>query len=354
MKLPIQPRRAVLDMRPYHPPLEGRAGKMRLDFNENTLGCAPAVRRALRRLTADQVAIYPEYETVRRKLARFFRVQPAELLLTTGTDDALRLIVDTFIEPGRSVLLVEPTFAMYRFYAERAGARIISLRYGQKMQFPLVSLLDVLRRRISRPDVFFLANPNNPTGTLVQPRELRQILEAAKRTMVVIDEAYFDYCGVTALPWIREVPESDCNPHIFEGGRAGRFAHRLRVRAFRDCRGVAKSALSVSVSVAALAAAEAMTRGGTYLRQSVREAHLSKREMENAFVRLGIPFFESAANFVLVDFGSRAPELLAKLRRENILVRDRRADFDRVGFVRITAGKRAETRKLLRAIERIW
>ena len=199
MKLPIQPRRAVLDMRPYHPPLEGRAGKMRLDFNENTLGCAPAVRRALRRLTADQVAIYPEYETVRRKLARFFRVQPAELLLTTGTDDALRLIVDTFIEPGRSVLLVEPTFAMYRFYAERAGARIVSLRYDQKMQFPLVSLLDVLRRRISRPDVFFLANPNNPTGTLVQPRELRQILEAAKRTMVVIDEAYFDYCGVTAL-----------------------------------------------------------------------------------------------------------------------------------------------------------
>jgi histidinol-phosphate aminotransferase len=86
----------------------------------------------------------------------------------------------------------------------------------------------------------------------------------------------------------------------------------------------------------------------------VREVHLSKREMENAFVRLGIPFFESAANFVLVDFGARAPELLAKLRREKILVRDRRADFDRLGYVRITAGTRTETRKLLRAIERIW
>jgi histidinol-phosphate aminotransferase len=354
MKLPVQPRRAVLDMRSYHPPLEGRAGKMRLDFNENTMGCAPAVRRALRRLTADQVAIYPEYETVRRKLARYFRVHPAELLLTTGTDDALRLIVDTFIEPGRSVLLVEPTFAMYRFYSERAGARIISLRYGQKMQFPLESLLDVLRRRTSRPDVFFLANPNNPTGTLVQLQELRQILEAAKHTMVVLDEAYFDYCGVTVLPWLRRhsnliVTRTFSKAAGMAGLRIGCVFARTAISAELQ-----KAHSPYPVSVAALAAAEAMTCAAPFLRRSVREAHLSKREMENEFVRLGIPFFESAANFILVDFGARARELLAKLRRKNILVRDRRADFDRVGYVRITAGTRTETRKLLRAIERIW
>ncbi len=354
MKLPIQPRRAVLGMRPYHPPLEGRCGKMRLDFNENTMGCAPAVRRALRRLTADQVAIYPEYETVRRKLARYFRVQPAELLLTTGTDDALRLIVDTFIEPGRSVLLVEPTFAMYRFYAERAGARIVSLRYGQKMQFPLESLLNVLGRRVLRPDVFFLANPNNPTGTLVPLGSLSKILDAAKHTLVVIDEAYFDYCGATALPWIHKYPNLIVTRTFSKA--AGLAGLRIGcVFARSAIAGELQKALSpYPVSVAALAAAEAMTRGGSYLRRSVREAHLSKREMENAFVRLGIPFFESAANFVLVDFGARATELLAKLRREKILVRDRRADFDRAGYVRITAGTRSETRKLLRVIERIW
>ncbi|MGH9704565.1 MAG: histidinol-phosphate transaminase [Candidatus Acidiferrales bacterium] len=354
MKLPIEPRRAVMKMRPYHPPLEGRGGKVRLDFNENTLGCAPAVRRALRKLTANQVAIYPEYQAVRHKLARYFGVRPAELLLTTGTDDALRLIVDTFIEPGRRVLLAEPTFAMYRFYAERAGARILTLRHGPKMQFPLAEVLAKMRARVSRPDLFFLANPNNPTGTLVPLEDLGRMLDAARKTLVVIDEAYFDYCGVTALPWIRRytnliVTRTFSKAAGMAGLRIGCVFARAKIAAELQ-----KAHSPYPVSVAALVAAEAMTHDRAFLRLSVREALRSRREMENAFVRLGIPFFASAANFVLADFGARGPEILAKLRRENILVRDRRADFDRAGYIRITTGARSETGKLLRAIERIW
>ncbi|HJY86346.1 MAG TPA: hypothetical protein VKE24_05865, partial [Candidatus Acidoferrales bacterium] len=87
MKLAVPARRTVERMRAYHPPLEGRAGKLRLDFNENTMGCSPEVRRALARLTRDQVAMYPEYEAAERRLTRFFQVRPEELLLTNGTDD---------------------------------------------------------------------------------------------------------------------------------------------------------------------------------------------------------------------------------------------------------------------------
>ena len=134
MRPPLPVRRAVKRMRPYHPPLEGRAGMLRLDFNENTLGPSPAVRRALARLAPDRLAMYPEYEATGRRLARYFRVRPAELLLTNGTDDALRLVVDTFVEPGSRVLLVEPAFAMYRFYAELADARILALRYDGAMR----------------------------------------------------------------------------------------------------------------------------------------------------------------------------------------------------------------------------
>ena len=92
---------------------------------------------------------------------------PTELLLTNGTDEALHLIVDTFVEPDDAVLLVEPTFAMYRFYSELAGTRIQALRYDAAMQFPKQALLAALRKR---PRVFFLANPNNPTGSVLQPR----------------------------------------------------------------------------------------------------------------------------------------------------------------------------------------
>src|SRR5712692_4931133 len=92
VRLTVPMRRAVERMRGYHPPLEGRAGKLRLDFNENTMGCSPAVRAALGKMAREQVAMYPEYESVRRRLARYFGVAPGELVLTNGTDDALRLV----------------------------------------------------------------------------------------------------------------------------------------------------------------------------------------------------------------------------------------------------------------------
>ncbi len=206
MKLPKIPvRRAVLAMAPYGAPEEGRARKLRLDFNENTVGCSPAVLRALSHMTAQQIAIYPEYQATTRRLARFFRVRPEEMHLTNGIDDALHLIADTFIEDGDSVLVAEPTFEMYRFFSELAGARVTALRYDDEMKFPVADVLRELRGSSpSIPRALFIANPNNPTGTLVQPEDLRRILRAASRTLVLVDEAYFDFSGLTILPWIRE------------------------------------------------------------------------------------------------------------------------------------------------------
>src|SRR6202011_2588142 len=163
----VKIRCAVLRLAPYDAPEEGRARKLRLDFNENTVGCSPAVLRALSRMTAEQMAIYPEYQATTKRLARFFRVQPQEIHLTNGIDDALHLIADTFIENGDTVLIAEPTFDMYRFFSELAGARIIALRYDDEMNFHVADVVERLRSSSStKPRVLFIANPNNPTGTL--------------------------------------------------------------------------------------------------------------------------------------------------------------------------------------------
>src|SRR5690349_17814993 len=200
MKGAIKVRAAVKKMRAYHPPLEGRTEKLRMDFNENPIGCSPSVLRALAKLTANTISAYPEQETVRRKVARYFRVDPTELLLTNGTDEALSLVVNTFVEPKDDVLLVEPTYAMYRFYSELAGATIVAPRYDDAMCFPWNNVLRALR---AGPRVFFLPNPNSPTGNLLSLKQLQRILKAATRTMVVIDEAYFEFSRVTVIPWIR-------------------------------------------------------------------------------------------------------------------------------------------------------
>jgi len=125
-------------------------------------------RKAHHQTTGD----VPEYQAPTRRIARYFGVRPEELLLTNGGDDALRVFFDTFVQSGSSILICEPTFPMYRYYAEIYGARISVLRYGSEMEFPLPGVISALRRR---PSVLFIANPNNPTGTLLQKEELRSI-----------------------------------------------------------------------------------------------------------------------------------------------------------------------------------
>jgi histidinol-phosphate aminotransferase len=349
----IRVRKAVLDLAPYNAPEEGRAKKLRLDFNENTVGCSPAVLRALSRITAEQMAIYPEYQATTRRLARFYGVRPEEMHLTNGIDDALHLIADTFIEDGDSVLVVEPTFDMYRFFAALAGARVIALRYDEEMRFPVDEVVRELRRAPKRsPRVLYIANPNNPTGTQVSTQDLRRILKAASHTLVLIDEAYFDFSGLTILPWIR------------------RFPNLLVARTFSKSAGLAalrlgclfgtpeilstmrRACTPYPVNTAALVAAEAAIRDKRFARNYIREVLKSRGLLEKGLTRLGARIYPSAANFVLADFGPAARRLVRALERKGILVRERR-DFPRTGFVRISAGTPADTKRALRAMEAI-
>jgi histidinol-phosphate aminotransferase len=350
-KIPI--RKAVLGLAPYNAPEEGRAKKLRLDFNENTVGCSPAVLRALSRMTAEEMAIYPEYQATTKRLARFFGVRPAEMHLTNGIDDALHLIADTFIDDGDSVLVVEPTFDMYRFFAELAGARVIALRYDEEMRFPMDAVIAALRQPAKRcPRVLYIANPNNPTGTLVLREELRQILHAATKTLVLVDEAYFDFAGLTILPWIRRCPNLLVARTFSKS--AGLAALRIGcLFGMRELLAVMRCACTpYPVNSAALVAAEAAIRDPHFLRNYTREVLQSRAMLEKGLVRLGARIYPSSANFVLADFGPVARRLVRALERKGILVRGRR-DFPREGFVRISAGTRADTRKVLRAMEGI-
>ena len=348
IKIPNIPvRRAVLGLAPYGAPDEGRAGKLRLDFNENTVGCSPAVLRALSRMTGEQMAMYPEYQATTRRLARFFRVRPDEILLTNGVDDALHLISDTFIERGDAVLLAEPTFDMYRFFAELAGARVIALRYDAEMRFPIAGVLRELRRS---PRVLYIANPSNPTGTLVQPAALRRILRAASRTLVLVDEAYFDFSGLTVLSWIRRYPNLMVSRTFSKS--AGLAALRLGCLFARPeiLSVMRRASTPYPVNTAALVAAEASIRDTRFVRKYTREVMQSRVLLEKGLTRLGARVYPSAANFVLADFGPGAHRMVRALERKGILVRERK-DFPREGFVRISAGTRADTRRLLRAIQ---
>jgi histidinol-phosphate aminotransferase len=350
MTATIQVRRAVQRMRPYNPPLEGRTKKLRLDFNENPIGCSPAVRRALAKLSSASISAYPEQETVRRKAAKHFGIQPSELLLTNGTDEALSLVVSTFVEPQDTVLLVEPTYAMYRFYSELADANIFATRYDSTMSFPWKNVMSALK---ANPRVFFLPNPNSPTGNLLSLPGLLRILTAAKHTIVVIDEAYFEFSCVTVIPWIRRhknliVTRTFSKTAGLAGLRLGCIVTHQELAAT-----MRKAQSPYPVNAAALVAAEAAMRDHKFIGRTVREVRRSHKELQRGLSRLHIPYFPSAGNFVLAKVGLRTKEIVAALARRGILIRDRSSDFGGEGFVRITLGTLAQTRHLLKELKEI-
>ena len=201
----VKPREAVLRMAPYSPPTAGRSDKLRLDFNENTVGCSPRVIEFLKsRLDAANLAVYPEYGEARETVADFFGTRPEQFVFTNGTDEAIQVFINTYVDDGDEVLILRPAYAMYRFYAEVAGAKIVEIPYQPPlMDFPLNEVLEAITPETR---AVLIANPNNPTGTGVGLLAIERILKRARRAVVFIDEAYYEFAGVTALAHIENCP----------------------------------------------------------------------------------------------------------------------------------------------------
>src|SRR3954464_10441326 len=198
----LKARATVQTLKEYHPPLAGREG-LRLDFNENTVGCSPRVLAKLQQVTAGQVATYPERGPVERVVASHFAVAPEQVLLTNGVDEALHLIAETYLEPGEDVIISTPTFSMYEVYAGATGAKTIAIQQERDFQFPTDKVLAAITPRTR---MIALATPNNPTGQVVSISDIERLAHAAPDTAILVDEAYHEFHGESALPLISKYP----------------------------------------------------------------------------------------------------------------------------------------------------
>ena len=347
----VRPREAVLKMAPYSPPTAGREGKLRLDFNENTVGCSPRVIEFLREhLQPAGLAVYPEYADTKRVLADFFEVKPEQFLLTNGTDEAIQVFINTYVNTGDEVVVLRPAYAMYRFYAEVAGAAIREVAYRPpQMDFPLDEMLHAITPTTR---AVIIANPNNPTGTAVQFHGIERILKRARKAAVLIDEAYYEFCGVTALPLVERAPNlfvSRTFSKVY-----GMAAMRLGC-VFSNPANIAflhKAQSPYSVNTVAGLAVQAAVQDRAYIAKYVAEVLAARELLCVGLEKLGIGYVPSSANFVLANLGKRAIEIRDALRGRGILVRDR--SYEVPGHVRMTVGTREQTRRLLATITEIW
>jgi len=347
----IRARKAVEKLQKYYPPLEGRAGLLRLDFNENTVGCPPGVVRAFRRaIRPDWFARYPEYEEGSQALARYFGVSSEEMLLTNGVDDAIKLICDTFVDPGDLMAIPSPTFPIYQFFHDLAGGRTRLIHYDENLRLPVK---DFVAGAGKRTRWVALANPNNPTGTLISKPDLKIILGAMPHTLVLVDEAYFDFSGLTILPWIRKYPNLIVSRTFSKafGLAAIRTGFLFTNRRIADL--LRRTHAAFAVNAAALVCALEAVRHEDYVQRYAKMVIRNRERFCRQLEAMGIAFAPSASNFVLTRVGPRAHELAMRLRRQGILVRDWSYDPHLKGYLRMTIGTTAQMKRLTEELERV-
>jgi len=333
-----------------------RAGALRLHLNENTGGCSPAVIDAIRQLTTEDVAVYPNYAALVSECAEYLGVREAQLVLTNGLDEGILATTITCftrnVVAGRpNAVIPQPAFEMYKVFVQAAGGQVIPIAPRADFEFPTAEVLNALT---AQTRLIFLTSPNNPTGQLIPREALREMARSVPAEVTVfVDEAYYDFCGETFLP------ELDAHPNVVIGrtfakahGLAGLRAGCLigdadRIEAIRS------AVPPYSLSVFAVAGWRAALRDREYLAWYRTQVQESRELLYAACTRLRLPFWKSAGNFVLINVGTSesAAEMVDALASRGILVRDRSHDAGCAGCIRITAGLVRHTELAIEALE---
>ena len=350
MPRPPTPRRAVREMDPYNPPLEGRGQKLRLDFNENVAGCSPKVLDVLRTAASRGfVATYPEYAEARRRLGAHLGVDADQVIIGAGTDEVINAVMHAYVDPGDEVIIPTPSFSMFKFYAQLVGGVPVPVPYRQPdLGFPVSELLAAIGKRTR---AICIASPNNPTGGVLGREQAEQVLSAADGCAVLIDEAYFDFHGETVVGLIEDWPNlfvarTFSKAYGMAGLRVGVLASQLGNIAIAR-----KGQSPYGVNSLAIRCALAAIEDEAYVREYVRQVLQARELLCAALEELHVRYWPSRANFVLFEVGDAAAEVCDALSDGGILIRNQSRHIP--GAVRVTVGPLEVTVRFVAALREV-
>ncbi len=342
-------------MKPYDKAIELYDG-LRLHQNENTGGCSPRVVAALRALDANQIGFYPPYAAATATCARHFGVDPKEIILTNGLDEGIMALAITRLRPTAGApppeaVVPEPAFDVYRLDAEVAGATVVSVAPTPDFLLPLH---EVLRAITANTRVVFIANPNNPTGVSTPAETVSEIARRVPpEAIVFLDEAYAEFAGHS---FISRLPS---HPNVVIGrtfskayGLAGLRIGCL-IGAASTLEPIRPAIPLYNVNVAAITAVTAAIADRDHLQRYLDQVRQSKQLFYEACDRLGLKYWPSDANFVLVNAGALTGALVEGLARRGVFVKDRSSEPGCAGCIRIVTGMVAHTRRCIDAIEQV-
>jgi len=325
-----------------------RKDKIKLDLNENLMGCSLKVIEALKKVTYDEISMYPEYDTFMNKLASYLNLEPNNLMLTNGADEALRVIMDTYLDKSDEIIIPIPTFYIFESYSEIIGAKKKFVYYNDDLSFPVESILEKIN---DNTKMIAIVNPNNPTGTLVERQAIIGILEKAKNSIVLIDEAYFQFSNKSCRDLINSynnliIVQTFSKGFGLAGVRLGYIISNEDV-----IQNLKKIVLPFEVNVLSIIAGSAALDDLDFVDHYVSLVRDNRSYLLSELNKIGVKTYPSDANFIVANFGENLDVVFKKLNDKNILVNNVSGLPLLDGCLRIAVGTKNQMETLIHEIK---
>ncbi|CFX69669.1 Pyridoxal phosphate-dependent transferase [Syntrophomonas zehnderi OL-4] len=355
-------RREIFTLKPYIPgkPIEevkrelGLTDVIKLASNENPLGSSPKAMAAVKASISD-LHLYPDANChdLKKKLASVYGMPEKSILIGNGSDELFRLLAETFLESRDQVIFAQPTFSEYEFVSRIMGAECI--------QIPLKDYthdLSAIINAISiKTKIIFICNPNNPTGTIVNSRQINEFMEQVPDDiLVVFDEAYQEYVEspqyASGLQFVREgrnVLVSRTFSKIY-GLAALRIGYALTTPAIAQA--VERVAEPFNVNMLAQVAALAALDDTEFIDKSLQNNRLGKEYLYKELTRLEIEYIPTETNFIFLDTGHNCQGVFKNLLQQGIIVRAGDS-FGCPNYIRVTIGIPEQNRRFIRSLQKV-
>ncbi|OXM85304.1 histidinol-phosphate transaminase [Paenibacillus rigui] len=356
-EIQVQGRKILQQMKPYSPgkPIWEVQQELGIDYvvklasNENPLGPSPKALEALAAFLPE-LNRYPDAgaKLLNQALAAQLNLQPQQLIVTNGGDELITLVAETFLEAGDEIVVPSPTFSEYEFGATLMGASTVSVPLNDDYSYDISAILSSVTERTK---LVCICSPNNPTGTYLGKEDLKRLLDALpKRVLVLFDAAYTHFASAEdytdGLEFVRAgypiiVLQTFSKIYGLAGIRVGFGAASVELVSQ-----IYKVKEPFNVNALAQVGAAAAIADKEHVDKSRKLNAAGREQLYGAFRRFGLRYTESMANFILVELGPDAQTIYERLMQEGVIVRYG-VGWGLPGHVRISVGTQEENAFLI-------
>lgn len=324
-----------------------RYGKLCLDKNERiTKFEKNFFRKLISRIVSSKISSYPEVWSLYDALRNHHKLKADQFVVTAGADGAIKSCFELFVSKGDKIIALNPTFAMVDVYCKIAGAKKINISYDKKLNLKLNNLIKSINKKVS---LIILANPNSPTGTLISTSDMEKIIKKAKiyNIPVFIDEAYYGFSNITALPLLKRynnliISRTFSKSYGLAGLRVGYIISNSRIAKLLFNLKPMYEINSIG-TIAAITALKNSKIRNNYISDTKKGERLLIKYLDHS----NIDYIKTHANFIYINLGKKINFFFKKLLKKKILTKKGLNVKGYKNFLRVTLGPPKEMKIII-------